>query len=355
MAVIKPPSRCILATFLLTTMICSGNLYAFPVHIKVKIHPPSPPNPVKIAHEVENARNREVHESVAQFKLEERHIAIVAVHELHQNTSQVATEVKVTKEYADRMIVDAREGHIGHAASDLSKVITSALAAASSPAAPLVKNLSDDAMGAIQANLDAIQDIRDGRFGEAAKALGEGLEDAGTIVSAAGQPEIGEAISGGGTEIKNQAGTLEAEAKALKTGGVNAAAHEAVQDYIQPTQAALQLSRSAVDSAKAGKFAEATLQATTAVSLVSGVERTPQTADTDPAISSAKLALSAVKAGKFGDAGANAGDALVAAGKALSASGDRDSGQQLVALGTQIHQYSTTVKESPTEIASMAL
>jgi hypothetical protein len=293
------------------------------------------------ASEVENGAKRDA----AHLGLDAAHAALIGVEQVRKQATPMAAKLRASVAYTDRLAEDVRNGRFGHATEDLGKAVTCALAAVQVDAQDL-RALTADAREAIHDDLDAIKAARAGRWSEVAESMGRCLAQAGNIVAAAGEPEVGETLNGLGHAIKDQAPYAKAMVADIKHGDVKEAAHEAVADYVKPMRSALSLSKSAAESAKNGKFGEATLQASLAVTLASSAtSEAPLSEASERAINRAQAALEAVKHGQFGEAGKAVGDAVNSVGEALKAAGDEKNGQELADSGAQIHQYADTVQE----------
>src|SRR5207244_3883291 len=144
-------------------------------------------------------------------------------------------------------------GHLGRAVEDLGAVVTTALATVSAEDAKQSKELFTHAVEAVQGQLEAIHEIRSGHFGHAAEAMGRGLTAAGQVVAVA-DPEIGQAISGAGTAIQQQAPFAERTAAELKAGNFQAAARDTAEHYIEPAKTALLNAKAAAANAREGRF-----------------------------------------------------------------------------------------------------
>ncbi len=286
------------------------------------------------------------------IKLIGAHIELIVTDEVKGTVKQEVADVRTCKAYAVMTVADIGSGRFGHATQDISKTVLTGLSVASftGDAQQDAHDAFSHARDAVHADLEAIEDVRSGHFGDAAEAMGRSLTAAGTLVSDAGEPDIGSAINQAGQNVETETPYAEHMTHDLRQMDISDAARQAVESYIQPEKTALTLSKSAVQSAKDGKFGDATLQATMAVALLTGATtNSAESTATEASILSAKAALDATKEGRFGAAGQSVGDALSSAGQAINAT-DPNTGQELENDGETIHEYAANLSESAAEV-----
>jgi hypothetical protein len=267
-----------------------------------------------------------------------------------EKAGRVVTAVQVVGGYASQTMDDIGNARLGHAAQDLTELVASELAAASVNRVQQTEAIFSNARSALAANFEAIGCLRQGQWSHATVAMGRGMAAAGGVMTGAGHVEMGMAITQGGQAIEAEAPYAAHLVQILaraRAQHVSNASKVVVESHPDPRKTALALSQAAVESAKAGRFQEATLRATTAVALISGTRNVPNDRITDAAILSAQSALAAMKAGQFAMANSQAADALGATGKAIYRS-DPQAGQELVNNAVTLRGY---LNDSPTEVA----
>jgi hypothetical protein len=287
-------------------------------------------------------------QDAAHLGLDAAHIALALA---QQEGKARTTELRAALATAGDAVADLREGRFGHAAQDLSDTVSSALAAASQAdeSGAQVKEEFSESIDMEHAQLETIQDVRLGQYGRAAEAMGRSCTSAGQLVKPI-DPETGAVLIQAGTSIQEEAPFAEQLTKDVKKGDVYSAVHDTGDQYIDPAKTALQNGKAALDDAQKGKFGEATIEATTAVALVTTGRGENQNTDeavlaAEAALDSARSALNAGKQGNYGTAAEHAGDALSSAGKAISAVDEQD-GKELSEDGAEIHEYAVHGSEA---------
>jgi hypothetical protein len=291
-------------------------------------------------------------QEAAHLEVDAAHITLAL---LQQEKTAATSEVRGALADADNAVSDVRDGRFGRAMTDLSEAATNALAVVSegkeSSTEP-TQSLSN-AADMEHAQLEAIEALRQGKFGTSAEAMGRTLSSGGEIVSVV-DPESGAVLLKAGDALEQEAPFAEKLVADVKDGDIYAAAQDVGDQYTNPIRTALANAKTAADDAKNGRFGEATLEATTAVLLATSQKMPGQDADKallsgEAALDSFKVALAAGEKGDYGNAAESAGDALSAAGEAVAQT-DKADGDELTELGTEVHEYAVHGKAVATTV-----
>lgn len=298
-------------------------------------------------HAVGNAADA-VSKDAVHLTLDAAHVVLLFAQMEKKATTD---EVRSALASASNSVQEIGEGHLLTAAQDLGVTVSSTMAALTHT------NLNDeqekddfkDAVDMEHALLEAYQQIHEGHYGTAVEAMGRSINSAGELVAQV-DPDSGAVLVQAGAAVEQQAPYAERTFQDLKHADVQSAIRDQADEYIDPLKSAVDDAKTAAADAKNGKYGEATMEATTAVLLSEGDSK--DVADAQKAILSAEAALDSLKAaaaqgkgGNYGTSAEDAGDALASAGNAIKPY-DQDSGNELIDLGTQVHEAAAHGKEA---------
>ena len=308
------------------------------IHIRIHLpRPPLPPlPPIKIPPIIVHIR---IHAARDALDRGMRRLEVIK----KTTRAEVFKPLEASVAYTHHVVTDIHDHHVGTALHDLERAVASAMSVVDGGALTeeALEKTVLNAIDAQRALVEAVSDVREGKFGEATQAVGRGLQSAGQVV-AIGDPEIGAALTEAGASLQTYGKEASEVLALVKQGQLDKAIVRSVPATAEVREA-LAIARLAKASVEQGHWHEATLRLGFVVAGVAAPVDTVALLDLKKSLDHAGQALDAVKDGKYGSTMIAMGDSLTTLGVAV-ATVDPDAALELGAIGATVRQAAARAK-----------